>query len=304
VAEILGKVTASMVHPRGADVSLRITVPRLWLHEGRTIEVELPRNLVCANCSGGGCNACGNSGAITLRGRGELPEFIQVSLPEQGRVEPSSPSNDSLFRDISREPPSSKNHGASRNVSVGLSPEGTVPTGADIGPISVRPVTIRIPECGGLPDSGSVGTVRGWLLLNVAIAEEPSVNVKLLDDNDPLSSSRMLRAEVRSIPRQDRPGAVAPKESRSHPGAGTVKADESGRKLSRPAKTVSVRVRGTERVARKSRDGSSAREERSLIASGTGARKAPSFLRTKRAIGLGVSIWLVAVIAMILWYFR
>lgn len=162
MAEILGKVTGTIEVPRGADVSLRIAVPRLWLVEGRSIEVELPRNLTCANCQGGGCGKCSNSGAITLRGRGELPEMIQVALPEQCRV------------DVAKTTPVS-----------------------ELAPRVARAVTIRIPECGGLPESGSGTNVRGWLLLDVAVAADASTNVRLLDDEDPLSSSKMLHAEVR-----------------------------------------------------------------------------------------------------------
>lgn len=55
-----------------------------WLDEGAVIELELPRNLACAKCDGGGCDACGRSGAVTLRGRGEPPEIVRVTLPKRG----------------------------------------------------------------------------------------------------------------------------------------------------------------------------------------------------------------------------
>jgi len=45
------------------------------------VEFEVPRNLSCAACDGGGCDSCGRAGAITLRGRNELPELITVTLP-------------------------------------------------------------------------------------------------------------------------------------------------------------------------------------------------------------------------------
>ena len=176
MSEILGKVTGSIEVARGADVSLRITVPRLWLFEGRSIEIELPRNLVCAECSGGGCGRCQNSGAITLRGRDELAEVVQVCLPEQG---------DTLTR-LSMQEIASRNGVESKADS----------TGKPVAK-SVRPMTIRIPECGGLPDSGSIAKVRGWLLLHVGIAEQASSNVRLLDDEEPLSSSKMVRAETK-----------------------------------------------------------------------------------------------------------
>lgn len=62
---------------------------RQWLAEGAAIEFELPRNLSCAACDGGGCDACGRSGAVTLRGRGEPAEVVQLTLPSS-TSEPSS----------------------------------------------------------------------------------------------------------------------------------------------------------------------------------------------------------------------
>jgi len=67
--------------PRGPDVLHRIRVPQAWLEAGEVVEFELPRNLSCAACNGGGCDSCERSGAITLRGRQELPELLQVTLP-------------------------------------------------------------------------------------------------------------------------------------------------------------------------------------------------------------------------------
>jgi hypothetical protein len=71
-------------HPvqRGPDVRHRVRVPRGWLQRGEPIELELPRNLACAACGGGGCDTCGRSGAVTMRGRNEPPEIVQVTLPE------------------------------------------------------------------------------------------------------------------------------------------------------------------------------------------------------------------------------
>jgi hypothetical protein len=178
VAEILGKFTASASYeiPRGADVCLRVDVPAPWLAAGSTIEVELPRNLTCARCSGGGCSACNNAGAITLRGKLELPEVVQVALPMQrtssgGQL--ATPADDATGEPQSQPEPDSQ-------------------------PPSARPIVIRIPECGGLPDATNGAIVRGWLLLEVGVSDVPSSNVRLLDaDEDPLSSAKLLRAEVR-----------------------------------------------------------------------------------------------------------
>jgi hypothetical protein len=67
--------------PRGPDVVHRIRVPRAWLEAGEVVELELPRNLACAACDGGGCDVCERAGAVALRGRNELPELLNVTLP-------------------------------------------------------------------------------------------------------------------------------------------------------------------------------------------------------------------------------
>jgi len=81
VEHVLGKVTGDHPDPGGPDVLLDIFVERRWLCEGRTIEVDVPRHLICAACAGGGCNVCGQSGAITMRERAEPPEVLRVTLP-------------------------------------------------------------------------------------------------------------------------------------------------------------------------------------------------------------------------------
>ncbi|MEO7035776.1 MAG: hypothetical protein ABI548_17725 [Polyangiaceae bacterium] len=82
MSEVLARVTTRTLDtPRGPDVLHRIRVPRAWLESGEMVEFELPRNLSCAACDGGGCDLCERSGAITLRGREELPEILHVTLP-------------------------------------------------------------------------------------------------------------------------------------------------------------------------------------------------------------------------------
>ena len=82
MSEVLARVTTRTLDtPRGPDVVHRIRVPRAWLESGEAVELELPRNLSCAACDGGGCDLCERSGAITLRGRDELPEILHVTLP-------------------------------------------------------------------------------------------------------------------------------------------------------------------------------------------------------------------------------
>jgi hypothetical protein len=80
--EVLARVTSRAVEgPRGPDVLHRVKVRREWLSVGEVIELELPRNLACAACGGGGCDACGRSGAITLRKRDEPAEVVEITLP-------------------------------------------------------------------------------------------------------------------------------------------------------------------------------------------------------------------------------
>jgi hypothetical protein len=58
-----------------------VQVKQQWLEEGAAIQFQLPRNLTCAACDGGGCDKCGRSGAISLRERGEPAELLTVTLP-------------------------------------------------------------------------------------------------------------------------------------------------------------------------------------------------------------------------------
>ena len=82
LSEVLARVKSRAVEgPRGPDVLHRVKVRREWLAIGEVIELELPRNLACAACGGGGCDACGRSGAITLRTRDEPAEVVEVTLP-------------------------------------------------------------------------------------------------------------------------------------------------------------------------------------------------------------------------------
>lgn len=134
MSEVLARVKSRAVEgPRGPDVLHRIRVHRDWLGTGEVIELELPRNLACASCGGGGCDACGRSGAITLRRRGEPAEIVEVTLPSR--------------------PPQELEAG--------------------------RPITLRVPELGGLPESGS-DLPRGVLLLTVVPSSEADANIKLL----------------------------------------------------------------------------------------------------------------------------
>jgi len=89
MGKVLGRViTGEHGAPRAPDACHRVRVPRGWLTEGATIEVVLPRNLTCARCEGGGCDACDRSGAITVRGRADPPDLVPVNLPAGERNTP------------------------------------------------------------------------------------------------------------------------------------------------------------------------------------------------------------------------
>lgn len=95
----LAKVTLeSLTEPRGPDVAHAIRVPEAWLARGASIEVELPRQLNCAHCQGGGCDQCERAGAIRLRQANELPETVLVSLPEMRSLDPSGSGKPLLLR--------------------------------------------------------------------------------------------------------------------------------------------------------------------------------------------------------------
>jgi hypothetical protein len=89
-AKVLARVVASKDRPRGPDTQLTVTVPEAWITEHATIEVDLPRNLACAICGGGGCDACDRAGAISLRGRADPAESVEVTLPHADALESKS----------------------------------------------------------------------------------------------------------------------------------------------------------------------------------------------------------------------
>lgn len=59
---------------------MNLSVPEDWILTGATLEIELPRNLACASCGGGGCDKCDRSGAVSLRGRNDPAELVEVTL--------------------------------------------------------------------------------------------------------------------------------------------------------------------------------------------------------------------------------
>ena len=81
MSEILGRVVHPIPEQRGPDVLYDLRLPRDWLVRGATVAVDLPHQLACASCSGGGCDACGRTGAVTLRDRHSPAEPLIVRLP-------------------------------------------------------------------------------------------------------------------------------------------------------------------------------------------------------------------------------
>lgn len=67
--------------PRGR---LSVDVLETWLGAGAVLEIVVPARLVCARCEGGGCDACGRSGAIRIAGD-EQERTFQVTLSESAR---------------------------------------------------------------------------------------------------------------------------------------------------------------------------------------------------------------------------
>jgi len=98
VTHVLARVTQDGDRPRGPDVELAVRVPTEWLLQGATLEIELPRNLACALCSGGGCDTCGRAGAVSLRGRKDDPQVVEVTLPSQRQDASDSPARNLVLR--------------------------------------------------------------------------------------------------------------------------------------------------------------------------------------------------------------
>jgi hypothetical protein len=71
---------------------MNLSVPEDWILTGATLEIELPRNLACASCGGGGCDRCDRSGAVSLRGRTDPAELVEVTL-QPGSVSDDVPSS-------------------------------------------------------------------------------------------------------------------------------------------------------------------------------------------------------------------
>jgi hypothetical protein len=72
---------------------MSVSVPEDWILAGATLEIELPRNLQCATCGGGGCDTCERSGAVSIRGRKDPVELVEVTLPKVASPAGDAPSS-------------------------------------------------------------------------------------------------------------------------------------------------------------------------------------------------------------------
>lgn len=66
MASELGRVTdpSALDDERAGLAQIETFAPRSW--SGRRARLQLPKSLVCRGCQGGGCDACGRSGAFRL----------------------------------------------------------------------------------------------------------------------------------------------------------------------------------------------------------------------------------------------
>ncbi len=64
----------------GHAAKLSIDVLDEWLEAGDTIAIVVPHRLGCARCDGGGCDACGRSGAYRVE-LDEADRTLQITLP-------------------------------------------------------------------------------------------------------------------------------------------------------------------------------------------------------------------------------
>jgi hypothetical protein len=122
---------------------MSLSVPEDWMLSGATLLIELPRNLACAGCHGGGCDKCERSGAVSLRSRRAEVETVEVTLP--------------------------------KHVPEDAAPSSLAPTDGQ----KKRSVVVRIPERGGLPPPAEE-LPRGNLLLSIRPGPAPSRGVTRL----------------------------------------------------------------------------------------------------------------------------
>ena len=80
----LGSVLERDDHADGPRGRLTVDLPEAWLDGGSALEIIVPTRLACARCEGGGCDACGKSGAIRISG-GEDVRRVRITLSQSAR---------------------------------------------------------------------------------------------------------------------------------------------------------------------------------------------------------------------------
>jgi hypothetical protein len=146
----------------------KIRIPAAWLNDGATLELDLPRNLACAACSGGGCDACKRSGAVTLRGRREPVEIVRVTLPKRGDSAELSASERGIVLRIPERGGTADIEGMPRGV---LMLTVIATDRADPGVIRVEPMVVQPAEAerAVLPTPAAAPARRNRLVLVVAV---------------------------------------------------------------------------------------------------------------------------------------
>ncbi len=163
MTQVLGKITAPELEgPSGPDVSHRIEVPEAWFEEGVMVAVELPQRLACARCEGGGCDACGRSGAVAVWSNDEEPCVVSVGLPRPPRPGAAV---------VLRVPEAGAPHRATPPASDGAPAEGAA---AETDSAGGREPELSAPSDVSAPVTGH----RGALFLRVSTAPTPSAGVR------------------------------------------------------------------------------------------------------------------------------
>ncbi|HEX4339882.1 MAG TPA: hypothetical protein VH062_28440 [Polyangiaceae bacterium] len=166
--KVLARVVASKDRPRGPDVQLHVTVPASFIVEGATLEVDVPRNLACAACGGGGCDACDRAGAVSIRGRKDPPESVEVTLPK-ANADSAAP-RAVLLRIPERGGPPPAESGLPRgNLLLTIRSGDELSTGVSRLPGPSVPPPPVTPELVGVERDARAGQRMPWLLIAVAV---------------------------------------------------------------------------------------------------------------------------------------
>ncbi len=84
--QVLGRLVdpAALDAGDGPRALLRVEAPSAWLEAGGEVAVATPARLVCARCEGGGCDACGRSGALAAPEDVDARHLVATLPPSSG----------------------------------------------------------------------------------------------------------------------------------------------------------------------------------------------------------------------------